>query len=337
MWELRTFQIVLSDGFRRSLAYGDGKQRKTGGRLFIFFICILTAPIFMVGCSSINGGFQDKSIFEEANDLFSQGNYQASLNKYEQIIEKKPMARDRVLFEMGIIYAHPKNEQKDYLKSLECFRKLIKEYPGSEYRQNSEMMIFNINNVAFKDKLITEQQTQIGSLHQEVKSKENEIVALQQRIKVLEQNVLDFGAKKRSVDSILIEKKERRLMLISKGEVLKTYKIALGGNPDGPKERQGDNKTPEGTYVIDSKSKNSHYHQSLHISYPNERDKKRAKEQGVSPGGDIMIHGIKTGFSWVGDSHADIDWTKGCIAVTDEEIEEIYKLAPIGTVIEIRP
>ena len=126
-------------------------------------------------------------------------------------------------------------------------------------------------------------------------------------------------------------------MLISKGEVLKTYKIALGGNPNGPKERQGDNKTPEGTYYIDSRNKDSKYHLSLHVSYPNEKDRKRAKELGVSPGGDIMIHGIKNGFSWVGESHAEVDWTKGCIAVTDEEIEEIAKAAPNGTIVEIRP
>src|SRR6266567_3135121 len=126
-------------------------------------------------------------------------------------------------------------------------------------------------------------------------------------------------------------------MLISKGEVLKTYKIALGGNPDGPKERHGDNKTPEGTYTIDSRNTNSLYHLSLHISYPNEKDKRRAKELGVAPGGDIMIHGIKNGFSWVGSSHTEADWTKGCIAVTDEEIEEISKVAPNGTTVEIRP
>ena len=125
--------------------------------------------------------------------------------------------------------------------------------------------------------------------------------------------------------------------MVSKGKVLKTYKIALGGNPIGPKERQGDNKTPEGTYVIDSRKRDSRYHLSLHISYPNEKDKKRAKQLGVSPGGDIMIHGIKNGFSWVGDLHTEIDWTKGCIAVTDEEIEEIARLAPIGTIVEIRP
>ena len=126
-------------------------------------------------------------------------------------------------------------------------------------------------------------------------------------------------------------------MLISQGEVLKSYKIALGGNPIGPKERQGDNKTPEGTYAIDARNKDSRFHLSLHISYPNERDKNRARELGVSPGGDIMIHGIQNGFSWVGDAHTGVDWTKGCIAVTDEEIEEINKLAPNGTIVEVRP
>ena len=275
--------------------------------------------------------------FAEANNLFHQGSYAASLDKYSEITEKYPGKADRALFEMGFIHAHPKNEQKDYQKSLECFQKLIKDYPGSEYRQNSEIMIFNINNVAFKDKTITAQQTQIETLRQEVTGRENEIAALQKKIEALEKKVFAYAIRKGSADKILIEKNARRLTLISKGEVLKTYRIALGGNPIGPKERQGDNKTPEGTYVIDSRNRGSRYHLSLHISYPNERDKKRAKELGVSPGGDIMIHGIKNGFSWVGDSQAEVDWTKGCIAVTDEEIEEIEKLSPNGTVVEIRP
>jgi tetratricopeptide (TPR) repeat protein len=298
-----------------------------------FFICIIMTPILLCGCS----GFQAKSTFAEANDYFGQGNYAASLNKYEQIIEKYPTTGDRALFEMGIIYAYPKNEQKDYQKSLECFQKLVKDYPGSRYRQDSERMIFYVNNVTIKDKMIAAQQTQIENLRQEVESKEKEIVTLQHQIKALEQKVFAFATQKGSVDRILIGKKERQLTLISKGEVLKTYKIALGGTPSGPKEKQGDNKTPEGTYFIDSRNKDSRYHLSLHISYPNERDKKRAKELGVTPGGNIMIHGIKSGFSWVGDAHTEVDWTKGCIAVTDEEIEEIAKVAPNGTIVEIRP
>jgi L,D-peptidoglycan transpeptidase YkuD (ErfK/YbiS/YcfS/YnhG family) len=302
-------------------------------RIFQIVFCIMITPILLCGCSHI----QAKSTFEEANNLSSQGNYTASLNKYEQIIKKYPTTGDRVLFEMGIIYAHPKNEHKDYQKSLECFQKIVKDYLGSGYRQDSERMIFYINNAPIKDKMIATQQTQIETLQQEVESKGNEIITLQKQIKALDQKVFAFATQKGVVDKILIEKKERRLMLVSRGEVLKTYKIALGGNPGGPKERQGDNKTPEGTYFIDSRNKDSRYHLSLHISYPNERDKKRAKERGVSSGGNIMIHGIKNGFSWVGDSHTAVDWTKGCIAVTDEEIEEIEKVAPNGTIVEIRP
>jgi murein L,D-transpeptidase YafK len=236
---------------------------------------------------------------------------------------------------MRIIYAYPKNDQKDYLKALECFQKLIKDYPGSVYRKDSEIMVFHINNVTIKNKTIATQQTQIETLRQEIKSKENKIITLQEKIEVLEQKI--FALRKEPADRILIEKKERRLTLLSKGEALKTYKIALGKNPNGPKERKGDGKTPEGIYVIDSRNKTSRYHLSLHISYPNGKDKKRAKELGVSPGGDIMIHGIKNDFSWVGDFHTLVDWTEGCIAVTDEEIEEIDKLAPNGTLVEIRP
>jgi murein L,D-transpeptidase YafK len=197
------------------------------------------------------------------------------------------------------------------------------------------MMIQQIHNVIIKDKIIANQQTQIAAFGQELKEKENDIDALQKKIEMLEQKL--FALRTEPADKVLIEKEERRLTLLSKGEVIKRYKIALGGNPVGPKERQGDHKTPEGTYIIDSRNRNSGYHLSLHISYPNEQDKTRAKKLGVSPGGDIMIHGIKNGLSWVGGSHADVDWTKGCIAVTDEEMEEIYQLVPTGTVVEIRP
>lgn len=302
------------------------------------------AAMLLSGCSHLNDGRQIKTTFAEANDLFHQGSHAASLGKYSEIVEKYPAKADRALFEMGIIHAHPKNQQKDYQKSLECFQKLIKDYPGSEYRQNSEMMIFNIRNVALKDTTIAAQQAQIETLQHKVQGKENEIVTLQKtieafekKIEALEKKFFDYAIQKGSVDRILIEKSTRRMMLISQGEVLKSYKIALGGNPIGPKERKGDNKTPEGTYVIDARNRDSRFHLSLHISYPNERDKKRAKELGVSPGGDIMIHGIKNGLSWVGDAHTGVDWTKGCIAVTDQEIEEIDKLAPNGTIVEIRP
>jgi murein L,D-transpeptidase YafK len=315
--------------------YTAERHRGIGKNLRLFFASIMITPIFLCGCSHIDEGLQVRSISQEANDFFNQGKYEASLGKYEQIIAKHPAVADRVLFEMGIIYAHPGNEHKDYQKSLECFQKLARDYPDSEYRQDSQMMIFQIHNVIIKDKIIAAQQTQIEASRQALKDKENEIIALQAKIETLEQKI--FALRTEPADKVLIEKKERRLTLLSKGEVIKTYKIALGGNPVGPKERQGDNKTPEGTYSIDSRNRHSAYHLSLHISYPNEKDKMRAKELGVSPGGDIMIHGIKNGDSWVGASHAEVDWTKGCIAVTDEEMEEIFKLVPNGTMVEIRP
>lgn len=308
------------------------------------WICLVMATMLLSGCGHFNDRRQAGTIFADANDLFHRGSYPASLDKYSEIIEKYPATADRALFEMGVIYAHPKNEKKDYQKSLECFEKLIKDYPESGYRQNSEMMIFNIRNtvlkdqtIADKDQAIAAQQTQIEALRNGIRGKENEIVTLQKKIEALDRRFFAYAARKGPVDRILIEKSARRMMLISQEEVIKTYKIALGGNPVGPKERQGDNKTPEGTYSIDGRNRDSKFHFSLRISYPNERDRKRAKELGVSPGGDIMIHGLKNGFSWVGEAHAEIDWTQGCIAVTDEEIEEIDKLAPNGTVVEIRP
>ncbi|MBW2469059.1 MAG: L,D-transpeptidase family protein, partial [Deltaproteobacteria bacterium] len=278
--------------------------------------------ILVFGCG---GGPQARTLSREANDLFNQGEYEASLRKYEQIIEKNPAVADRVLFEMGVIYAHPGNKQKDYQKSLDCFQKIIRDYPDSEYRLDSQMMILQIKNVIIKDKIIAEQQTQIETSRQAVNVKENEIVSQQEKIETLERKIETleqtiFALRTEPADRVLIEKKERRLTLLAKGEVIKTYKIALGGDPVGPKVMQGDNKTPEGVYTIDSRNNNSEYHLSLHISYPNEIDKKRAKELGVSPGGDIMIHGIKNGLGWVGASHAEVDWTKGCIAVTDEEM-----------------
>ena len=315
--------------------YTAKRQRRIGEYLRLFFVCIMVTPVLIGGCSFIDERIQFRSISQEANDYFNQGKYEVSLSQYRQIFEKHPVIADRVLFEMGIIYAYPKNDKKDYQKSLECFQKLIRDYPDSEYRRDSQMMILQINNVIIKDQTIAAQQTLIETLRQEVKDKENQIITLHEKIEKLERKV--FALRTEPADKVLIEKKERRLTLLSKGEVIKTYKIALGGNPVGPKERQGDNKTPEGTYIIDSRNSNSDYHLSLHISYPNEKDKRRAKELGVSPGGDIMIHGFKNGLSWVGAFHSEVDWTNGCVAVTDGEMEEIYRLVPNGTIVEIRP
>lgn len=298
---------------------------------------IMAISFLAAGCGHFSENHQSRQTLEEAHSLFQQGDYQASLDKYGHIAGNYPSQGDRALFEMGLIYSYPENGQKDYRKALDCFQKLVADYPESNYRSHSETMIFYLNNVPMKDTMIATQQTAIERLQGEVKEKEAEIAALQQKIDELEKNVFAYAIKKPSIDKILIEKQARRMLLLSKGKVLKSYRIALGGNPTGPKERQGDNKTPEGTYTIDSRNRDSRYHCALHISYPNEKDKKRAQELGVSPGGDIMIHGLKNGFTWVGDAHAGSDWTKGCIAVTDEEIEELDKLVPNGTVVEIKP
>ena len=138
-------------------------------------------------------------------------------------------------------------------------------------------------------------------------------------------------------DRIIVQKKARTVELMHAGQVLKTYKIALGGEPVGPKTRQGDHRTPEGRYVIDSRNPHSQFHRSLHISYPNTADRERARKLGVPTGGDIYIHGLPNGYGFVGAAHRARDWTDGCIAVTDQEIEEIWKIVDNRTPVEIRP
>lgn len=140
------------------------------------------------------------------------------------------------------------------------------------------------------------------------------------------------------VEKVLVEKGERRLQLLdASGAVLKSYTIALGGDPLGHKQREGDGRTPEGRYTIDWRNPQSAYHLSLHISYPDQDDTRRANERGEDPGGMIMIHGMRNGLGWLGFLHQYVDWTDGCIAVTNAEMDEIWRLVPNGTPIEIRP
>jgi len=138
-------------------------------------------------------------------------------------------------------------------------------------------------------------------------------------------------------DRILVEKAARRLTLFSAGRKLKEYRVALGFSPVGSKEHEGDGRTPEGNYTIDFHKSDSAFHRALHISYPDAADTARAVEAGVAPGGDIMIHGLPNGFSAFGPAHRLRDWTAGCIAVTDFEIDEIWASVKDGTPIEIRP
>ena len=144
-------------------------------------------------------------------------------------------------------------------------------------------------------------------------------------------------ASAKTIDSVLVKKSERTLQLLSEGTVIKKYDISLGANPVGRKQQEGDGKTPEGKYILDYKKENSSFFRAIHISYPNEQDKERAKRAHVDPGGFIMIHGQKNGFGWFARIVQEFDWTDGCIAVTNSEMEEIWTLVKVGTPIEIRP
>jgi len=140
-----------------------------------------------------------------------------------------------------------------------------------------------------------------------------------------------------TIDRIVVEKSARKLSILRDGKQIKTYRVALGRNPFGPKREEGDMKTPQGTYKIDSRNAQSSFHLALHISYPSDEDNKRAAARSVPAGSDIMIHGIRNGLGWIGAFHRWKDWTIGCIALTDEGIEELWRVTPDGTTIEIRP
>lgn len=142
------------------------------------------------------------------------------------------------------------------------------------------------------------------------------------------------GAK---ADRLLVIKSARTMTLFNGHTTLKTYKVAIGRSPVGPKTQRGDHKTPEGDYIIDTKRGTSRFYRALHISYPNESDRRRAQQAGVDPGGDVEIHGIQNGLGWIGSLHRAIDWTDGCVAVTDDEMDEIWRVVDIGTPVEIRP
>ena len=138
-------------------------------------------------------------------------------------------------------------------------------------------------------------------------------------------------------DSIVVDKSEHRLSLYRNGTLVRAYLVALGEQPVGDKVHVGDNRTPEGVFHIEARNLESRYHRALRISYPDAAHRARAQALGKSPGGDIMIHGLPDRQAWVGAAHRDFDWTKGCIAVTNQEIEEIWSAVPVGTPIHIKP
>ena len=137
------------------------------------------------------------------------------------------------------------------------------------------------------------------------------------------------------VDRIVVDKSAHKLTVYRASRPVRTFKVALGVGGLAPKVRQGDDRVPEGRYFISGRNPNSAYHLALRISYPTPEQVKAARARGISPGGDIMIHGLPNGRGWIGRNHRRTDWTSGCIAVTDDEIEWLWKAVPDGTPIEI--
>ena len=139
------------------------------------------------------------------------------------------------------------------------------------------------------------------------------------------------------VDLVVVRKAERRLELYRGDQLVKAYAVSLGRHPLDRKEQQGDGRTPEGEYRLDYRNAHSAFHKALHISYPAPADVAAAHARGLDPGGQVMIHGMKNGWGWLGRLHRFVDWTDGCVAVTDAQIDEIWLVVPVGTRIVVKP
>jgi len=139
------------------------------------------------------------------------------------------------------------------------------------------------------------------------------------------------------IDSVEVFKSKREMVIFSNGNKLKTYNISLGTEPEGPKQFEGDKKTPEGKYIFDRKNTATGYHLSIHISYPNEQDKIKAASFGKAPGSDIMLHGIPNNADLIESYYENNDWTHGCIAVNNNDMDELWRVIDVGTPVIIYP
>ena len=144
-------------------------------------------------------------------------------------------------------------------------------------------------------------------------------------------------AKGREINSVLVDKSDKKMYLLSNGRILKEYDVVFGSSPKGHKQQEGDERTPEGKYILDYKKSDSSFYKAIHISYPNEEDKARAERKGANPGGLLMVHGQKNGFGWLSWLMQWFNWTDGCIAVANSDMDEIWQLVKVGTPIEIAP
>ncbi|MDP5210219.1 murein L,D-transpeptidase family protein [Microbulbifer sp. 2205BS26-8] len=138
------------------------------------------------------------------------------------------------------------------------------------------------------------------------------------------------------VTLVQVIKSENKMLLMDGQKVVKTYHIALGASPKGHKMQEGDQKTPEGRYILDYKKEDSAYYRAMHLSYPNSRDRAQAEVRGVSPGGFIMVHGQRNGLGWFAPLTQRFNWTQGCIALSNSEMDDFMALVQTGTPIEIR-
>ncbi len=137
------------------------------------------------------------------------------------------------------------------------------------------------------------------------------------------------------VNLVKVDKSENKMYLLDGDEIVQEYHVALGANPKGHKQQEGDEKTPEGTYILDYKKEDSSFYRSMHISYPNQQDRANAEKLGVSPGGFIMVHGQRNWLGWLSFISQNFNWTNGCIALTNSEMDEFMELVDVGTTITI--
>ena len=140
-----------------------------------------------------------------------------------------------------------------------------------------------------------------------------------------------------AADAVLVVKSERRLYLLRENEAIASYPVTFGSNPQGHKAREGDERTPEGRYELDWKNAHSAFYKAIHVSYPNASDRAEAAANNEDPGGAIMIHGQKNGYGWLSPLSRFFNWTDGCIALSDSDMEEVWQKVEAGTPIEIRP
>jgi len=150
-------------------------------------------------------------------------------------------------------------------------------------------------------------------------------------------NIPSGHAVSEQADRVIVIKHKRVMLLTRNSSIIRTYKISLGKQPEGHKKFEGDQRTPEGTYTLDYRKLDSKFYKAIHISYPNENDSRGARTNGRSAGGQIMIHGLPKGYADVGRVHRMFDWTDGCIAVSNDEMDEIWSLVADGTPIDIQP